>query len=136
MAILEWNDARIMAQIRAATMQGVVKGTELIRNEALRLIMQTSKTGRFYRTRGVVHQASAPGEAPASDTGRLVQSITTAYDNKKLAGTVSANTAYAEYLEFGTAKMAERPFMRPALANMTDNFVQAVEEAIAKSLPA
>jgi HK97 gp10 family phage protein len=115
-------------------MRGIVRGTEQVRNEALRLIMQTSKTGRIYRTRGVMHRASAPGEAPASDTGRLVGSISTAYDSSRLAGVVSANTKYAEFLEYGTATMAERPFMRPALANTQEKIVQAVEEEVAKVL--
>ena len=38
-------------------------------------ILTGPRTGRIYRRGGVVHQASAPGEAPASDTGELRQSI-------------------------------------------------------------
>jgi HK97 gp10 family phage protein len=132
--IVSWNDAAVIAKVRAGVMRGVVRGTEQVRNEALRLIMQTAKTGRLYRMRGVVHRASAPGEPPASDTGRLVNSITTAYNETKLSGVVSANTEYAPYLEYGTANMEERPFMRPALANTQEKFVAAVEEEITRSL--
>ena len=132
--VLEWNDAEVIAKVRQGVMQGVVRGTEMVRNEALRLIMQTAKTGRLYTMRGVVHRASAPGEAPASDTGRLVNSITTSYDDKKLSGLVAANTEYAPYLEYGTAKMEERPFMRPALANMQDQFLESVAQAITGAL--
>jgi len=134
MTIIAWNDVGILAAVRAAVMRGVVRGTEQVRNEALRLILQTAKTGALYRTRGVVHRASAPGEAPASDTGRLVNSITTKYDQASLSGVVSANTEYAPFLEYGTANMAERPFMRPALANMQEKFVEAVEDEVRKAV--
>ena len=134
MAIVSWNEAAVLNTIRQAVMRGVVGGTEKVRNEALRLIMQTAKTGRLYRTRGVVHRASAPGESPASDTGRLANSITTAYDATKLSGMVSANTVYAPYLEYGTMKMEPRPFMRPALANTQQQFVESVEKAVEAAL--
>lgn len=134
MPITSWNDQNVIETVRRATMQGVVRGTEMVRTEALRLILQTTKSGRTYRTRGVIHRASAPGEPPASDTGRLVNSITTKYDQKTIAGRVEANTRYAEFLEYGTMKMAERPFMRPALANKRDEFLKSVEAAIAAAL--
>lgn len=134
MAVVLWNDVGVLACVRAGVMRGVVSGTEQVRNEALRLILQTAKTGTLYRMHGVVHRASAPGEPPASDTGRLVNSITTAYDEPKLSGVVSANTEYAPYLEYGTSKMEARPFMRPALANMQEKFVQVVEQAIEVAL--
>lgn len=134
MPVIDWNDQAVVARVRAAAMQGVVRATELVRNEALRLVMQTEKTGRLYRRGGVTHQASAPGEPPASDTGRLVGSITTFYDQDKLTGIVSANTEYAPFLEYGTAKMEPRPFMRPALANKSEEVTALVNRAIAAEL--
>ena len=125
---VKFNSNEIMNKVRAGAMRGLVRGTEMVRNEALRLILNTPKTGRLYGH----HQASAPGEAPASDTGRLVNSITTSYDMQKLVGTVKANTAYAEALEMGTARMEPRPFMRPSLANTRD----AVERAVAQEVEA
>lgn len=134
MPVTDWNDVDVIARVRRGTLQGIVRATELVRNEALRLIMQTAKTGRLYRIRGVVHQASAPGEPPASDTGRLANSISTAYDQEKLVGTVSANTEYASFLEYGTAKMEARPFMRPALAEKTEEVTELINRAIAAEL--
>lgn len=60
------------------------------------------------------HRASAPGDSPAVDTGRLRQSIGV---QKVAQGhyRVGTNVQYAPLLEFGTRKMAARPFMRPAL---------------------
>lgn len=128
---VKWNDAGLRARARVGAMRGVVAASEEVRNEAVRLILDTPKTGRFYRRRTVVHQASAPGEAPASDTGTLVGRITTNYDRlPELVGVVGAHTDYAAYLEYGTKKMAARPFMRPALANKRAEIKETISRAI------
>lgn len=62
---------------------------------------------------GAGHIPSAPGEAPNNDSGRLAGSIET-NDTGRLEVTVSADSGYASVLEFGSSKMAPRPFMRPA----------------------
>lgn len=82
------------------------------------MVMDGQKSGRIYRRRGAEHQASAPGEAPASDTGRLVQSGHTEVltEGQIVRGRVTWSTAYALKLEVGTEKVAPRPFVRPALA--------------------
>lgn len=125
-----FSDAAIRGAIRRAVAQGVVAAAEAVRSEAVSLILDSAKTGRVYHRRSVDHQASAPGEPPASDTGRLVSSIRTNYRNGGLVATISASTAYAAYLEYGTRKMAPRPFMRPALANKREE----VEELLASSV--
>ena len=60
------------------------------------------------------HQASAPGEAPASDTGTLVSSIYFE-QNTPYQTTIGSRLAYAEWLEFGTRKIAPRPAWVPAV---------------------
>ena len=79
--------------------------------------MHEPKSGRIYSRGGKTHKASAPGEAPAIDYGALVNSV-----QSKL-GNVTRDSAEAEvftdqesaaHLEFGTAHIAPRPFMRPA----------------------
>lgn len=60
---------------------------------------------------------SAPGEPPGKRTGTLGRGIT--HEVEKTAtvviGRVGTNITYAIPLEFGTSKMAARPFMRPGL---------------------
>lgn len=113
--MLRWDDKALIARVRAAALRGVTAGTHMVDAEAVRLIMQTSKTGRVYKRGAVVHQASAPGEAPASDTGRLVQSRTVDILPDELKGRLTFHTDYAAKLEFGTAKMESRPYARQAL---------------------
>lgn len=73
-------------------------------------------TGRTYGRRR--HRASAPGQAPAVDTGRLRASIANELgrDGRGLFARIGTNVDYAPHLELGTSKMAARPFLRPALA--------------------
>lgn len=127
---VEWHGDELMAKVRAAAMRGVVRGTEAVHEEATSLILDGEKTGRIYRRRGVEHQASAPGQAPASDTGRLVQSGRTSYDKAEVSGTAQWSTDYAEYLEHGTEKMEPRPFARPALANKKDEIAADIADEI------
>jgi phage gpG-like protein len=81
--------------------------------------MAGEKSGRIYEVSpGVAHQASAPGEAPAIDTGNLVNSIQTEMIGKATA-MVFTNTEYAYDLEFGAAHLAPRPFLQPAVSAVT-----------------
>lgn len=60
---------------------------------------------------------SAPGSPPGVDTGLLKNSIR-AERVKLMLWKVSAGTPYAVHLEFSTARMAARPFFRPALERL------------------
>lgn len=71
-------------------------------------------SGKMYKIEGKTHQASAPGEAPTVLSGDLRASIThfVGKFGGTITGIVSTNMEYAPKLEFGTRKMAPRPFMR------------------------
>lgn len=98
--------------------------------------MQEGHHGRVYRRGGKAHQASAPGEPPAVDYGHLLNSIGSSVIDDE-AAQVATNSEAAVHLEFGTARMAARPFMRPAVdehrkevANaMVKTAMRLVEEA-------
>lgn len=65
------------------------------------------------------HQASAPGEAPASDTGNLINAIQTAITaNRKrftrAAVGITGQAPYWRMLEDGTFLMEPRPFVKPS----------------------
>ena len=131
---MEWDDS-FKDRVRQAAFQAVVKGGEAVRSEAVRLIEDTEKSGIVYRRRGVEHQASAPGEPPASDTGHLVNSIESNPNADDISTTVAAKTVYAARMEFGFVgtdsigrkyDQAPRPFLRPALANVKDQLVGLV----------
>ena len=112
-----------------------------VEGEAKRSIAAGGKTGKIYKRGSVTHQASAPGEAPATDTGRLVNSINSALNKSGVEATVTAgegSVKYAALLEYGTRHIAPRPFLFPALekskAWIADRLAKAVRIAAAKSV--
>lgn len=103
-------DARLKALAGAdvvkSTKRVLYDGSDMIRAEAFRSISAGSVYGKN-------HVPSAPGEPPNRDTGVLQAHI----ENRMvsdLEAEVSSNAPYAAPLEFGTSKMAARPYMRPA----------------------
>lgn len=103
----------------------IIKGMESNANQAVRItlfdisaksqmLMTGGKSGAYYaRPNGKMHQASAPGEAPAVDTGNLINSIQTRMESF-YRGVVYTNAEYGPVLELGGRKMAARPFFVPA----------------------
>lgn len=88
----------------------------------MKRLMSLPKSGRAYRRgRQAIHIASAPGEAPAIDTGNLMGSINFGMQSPTMAE-VTVNAEYAAYLEFGTIRMAARPYVEPSLEKVRDQF--------------
>lgn len=112
--------------IDKAKMTALAKAALLIRADAQKLIQQGPKSGQMYGD----HRASAPGEAPATDTGNLVRSITIDKPTPD-AVTITCRAPYAAALELGTddGRIEERPFMRPAFNRNKDAVVELMKEA-------
>lgn len=113
------------AKLRAKLTREVNKGAFLIHKDATMSVQRGAKTGIVYTRGNSSHQASAPGEAPAAqptswhrasnpDEPQLGTSITFEVDADGLGAAVKTGNSYAPALEFGTSKMAARPFMHPA----------------------
>lgn len=113
---VRWHGAALEQRIRIGAMQGVTEWIGLVEDRAVSLILDTAKTGRTYRRRGVEHRASAPGEPPASDTGNLVANRRIDLFPNRLAGRLTFSAEYAWYLQHGTENMEARPWADRALA--------------------
>jgi HK97 gp10 family phage protein len=107
-------------------------GGQLIRGEAIRSIQSGPKSGRTYEKYNPrrTHKASAPGQAPASDTGNLVSQIMSVADGKDTL--VESRAEYSKFLEFGTSKMLPRPFLFPASEKSTKKIVQVLIQKLNK----
>jgi len=116
--------------------QEVVKGGgQLIRGEAIKSIQTGSKSGIVYEKYNPrrSHRASAPGEAPASDTGNLVSKIIVKQKTKNIVN-VESNANYSAYLEYGTSKMQPRPFMLPAFEKSKKPIINAVFNRVKRKI--
>ena len=108
-------------------LQEVIKGgAQTIRTEAINLIQKGAKSGRVYKRYNPsrTHTASAPGQAPASDTGNLVRNIKVVQVNQDVTQ-VKSEARYSKELEYGTSKMRARPFMFPAYKMSQDKILKA-----------
>lgn len=83
--------------------------------QAIEGIRSGPASGHVYRRYNParLHQASAPGEFPNEDLGNLADSIELFYPQKAVVA-YGSNIVYASYLEFGTTKMAARPWLVPS----------------------
>lgn len=92
----------------------LAKGANTIRNDIVNSMFRDAKTGRKYKRGRKTHQASAPGETPAVDTGELARSIVYEIRRNGLEIEIGAEAGapYAKWLEEGTNKMEARPFLQ------------------------
>jgi len=103
-----------------------------VTSDVKRKIQRGPKTGVIYNRRGKQHRASAPGEAPATDTGTLVSSIYTSKINP-LTIEVGSRLEYAYYLEFRTINIEPRPSWQPAIEENRAKFNDWIEDALRKA---
>ncbi len=107
-------------------------GGQVVAGYAKISIQAGNKTGKVYQHGNVSHQASAPGQAPATDTGMLVNSIGVRRGDQAAIVVVAAR--YGRDLEFGTSRMAARPYLRPALDLHQAEVLQAIAASLSRSL--
>ena len=118
-AFMKRMEDRILRKAPENTRRACQRSADTVRNKAIDSISRGSPAGEVYEKYNPrrTHVASAPGQAPATDTGFLVSSIFSevGVDRGDVVGLVRASAPYAVHLEFGTMNMAARPFFEPAL---------------------
>jgi hypothetical protein len=126
--IEEFNHFAEYAEGMAAIAQQAVNATIKRIEARAKVSLGEPKSGRLYRRgQGRWHQASAPGEAPATDYGVLANSIASRMIGPT-EGEVTVSAEYAAVLELGGARMAPRPFLGPAVEAEWPAFVAAMEQ--------
>lgn len=111
--------AQFRTYSRERAIKYVQRGSIQAANELKRILGPEggARTGTVYlkgKNGNIRHQASAPGEAPASDSGRLRQSAapeTVRVAGTKVTGGAGVSTPYARRLELGDEHVKPRPFI-------------------------
>ena len=112
--------------------QAIAEGAFAVHEHAIDA-MSEQKSGASVKVSqtGRPHVRSAPGEAPAVETGRLKTSLhVSVASNGRAEADVVAPTAYAAHLEYGTRHMAPRPFLAPALEANREMIFEKVRRAV------
>lgn len=122
------NSRQIVAKMDKASQQKMQRIAQFVRGEELKTL-SGPRTGLFYRVPGrknAVYQASAPGEAPASPTGRMRNNCVgrAEKDGKgnwmavigfPAVGKGGEDPMVPYYLEHGTVNILKRPHLKPTL---------------------
>ena len=129
---LEKVQANVPDRLGKAVMAGVYEAESWIKVD-----MGQQKSGKIYLVNDgkQKHQASAPGESPAPETGTLVNSLNTDLIEKSNDSATAALNVGAEHgihMEFGTKYIAPRPFLRRAFIENRDR-IKAAMVAILKA---
>ena len=106
--------------------RGLTDALRIIGKENVRhcrqLIRKPPKTGRVYTIGGNRHLASAPGEAPASQTGELSRGVAyraSGWNFMKFGD----KAKHGKFLEDGTRRMEARPHLSTTVAERSrDNY--------------
>lgn len=106
--------------------KAIFAGGQAIQVEAQLSITRGSVSGKG-------HVPSKPGQPPSGDTGILDGAIETVQTDP-LTVEVSSNAPYSVALEYGTSKMAARPFMRPAAEKERSNVARLTAEAVRRAV--
>lgn len=105
------NSDEILARARKALRDAVYAGALVIENEAkLRVPVRTGTLRRSINTQ-VVFQSST-----------------------RVTARIGPNTDYAAFVEFGTVRMAARPYMRPALDSKRGEATETIRRIMADAM--
>jgi hypothetical protein len=110
------------ALIRRKTSSLLNVHAEALRSEIYGTL-ERSRVGQGVKYRRLPNTSSAPGDSPARQSGRLMESVKvlSRASPDRLVARIGPDPAafkgapYPFFLEYGTRKMAPRPYMRPAL---------------------
>lgn len=100
----------------------------------------TSKS-YFTNNKKIPHHPSLPDNPPAVDSGRLKGSINyeVSVEKNEVVGRVGStlnnpDPPYGAYLEFGTAKIQPRPWLRPAMQKNSEFIRNQLTNAVKSTL--
>lgn len=109
------NLDEVMKQIDDTAKARMKEAVNTVRNQVTETL-SGSRSGRTYKVPGTqkTYTASAPGEAPAVQTGELRQSISSEVEGqgRDIIGRVGTDKIQGKMTEFGTRNMAPRPWLR------------------------
>lgn len=128
---------RLESEIKAPTIDGVREAVFLVHKTAVESIQDNSSgvpQARYTNGKKRIVLASKPGEPPNTDTGILVKSIKFDFKKGGLIGRVGTNLRYGAWLEFGTKKMAARPWLSAAIRQTKEEVAKLIAKSVRAAL--
>jgi len=129
---------RALRQTRGRSRDALLDGVEAVARDiettAKRSIQRGPKSGDVVEKTNPRrrHKQSAPGQPPATDTGRLVNSVNISRAFAEIR--VGTNLEYGKVLEFGTRHVAPRPWLLPAARDASRRAAKTIARIVARRL--
>lgn len=106
-----------------------------MKNTADEKMREVSSGNKYIKPSGKEHTASRAGDYPNVDTGTLVNSVFYELMKGKLTAKFgSKGVPYAKMLEYGTSRMAARPWLKPTFDKHYPEVAPAVDKIIKEVL--
>jgi len=136
-AELDWDGEQVLREIERESEKALNAAAEVVRTGVVKTMPGkgagvVTGTGGDTGIRGK-YRASNPGQPPGIRSGRLVNSISNEKAGR-LRRAVGTNVSYAPHLEYGTSKMAARPFMGLGLSRSRDKAIKVFRSTLRKAL--
>lgn len=127
---------RVQAGYVEKTKKAIQQSAIMVHGTAVQSITGGNKSGETYQLYNPrrIHTASAPGEAPAADTGYLHSNIIFDIDADGLGASIESRADYSAALEFGTSKMQARPFLQPAVEENRPKIKRLMRQTIRRPI--
>lgn len=119
-----------LKRISGPTMEREIGKALFVAGNRVQVAAQISITAGAVSGKG--HVPSIAPNPPNNDTGVLASNIET-IQKAPLVVEVRSSAPYSAALEFGTSRMAARPFMQPALDAERKNVEQLVFQAVKRA---
>lgn len=107
-----------------------IEGMPKLRATLLRVTGEAERTTRREVKRSALNIQNGARERVPVDTGRLRNSIAHEIDEDGLNATIGTNVEYGVFVEFGTRRKAERPFLFPALESERAAFLSRLRREL------
>jgi len=112
-------------------------GANVVLTEIKNTLQKGTRTGKVYKRKRGSHRASAAGEAPKTDSGRLVNSLNIS-EGKSLLGmpftSVNSGVEYAHRLEEGDKKIKARPYIKVSVKRKEKQVVAIFKRIVREDL--
>jgi hypothetical protein len=118
---------QVSSQVHQSVRVGTEKAADKMKSEMIGE-MNKPKSGRVYGA----HQASAPGETPATDSGETEGSIEVVPEGDSGFAVVVGGAI--SYLETGSRRAAARPLLLPVATRMKEETAEIIAKEVRSSI--